>query len=210
MVPRVDWFTFTSTLMDAEAPEARLPRFAITVPLLPLAVPCVAVAETNVTSGGNDPRQRIELGPGYQVPFAERIRREAGIPTMAVGLITEPEQAEAIVAEGRADLVALARGMMDDPRWAWHAARALGAIDGVRAVFPGGFFKEFVVNFDGTGRSVADIDRDLREKHRIFGGKDLSLEMPELGQSALYCVTEVHEREDIDRLADALREVSRS
>jgi 2,4-dienoyl-CoA reductase-like NADH-dependent reductase (Old Yellow Enzyme family) len=81
----------------------------------------------DVSSGGNDPRQKIPLGPGYQVPFAERVRREAGIVTWAVGMITEPHQAEAIVAGGRADLVALARGMMYDPRWAWHAAEALDA-----------------------------------------------------------------------------------
>jgi len=81
----------------------------------------------DVSSGGNDPGQKITLGPGYQVPFAERVRREAGIPVMAVGLITDPHQAEAIVASGKADFVAIARGAMDNPRWAWHAARALGA-----------------------------------------------------------------------------------
>ena len=81
----------------------------------------------DVSSGGNHPGQAIALGPGYQVPFAERIRAETGMTTMAVGMITEPRQAEAIVAAGRADLVALARGMMFDPRWAWHAAVALGA-----------------------------------------------------------------------------------
>ncbi len=81
----------------------------------------------DVTSGGLDPRQKIETGPGYQVPFAERVRREAGTHTWAVGLITEARQAEAIIAEGRADMVALARGMMRDPRWAWHAAEELGA-----------------------------------------------------------------------------------
>lgn len=80
----------------------------------------------DVTSGGLDPRQQITLGPGYQVPFAEQVRREAGIPTMAVGMITDPHQAEEVVASGKADMVAIARGMMDDPRWAWHAARALG------------------------------------------------------------------------------------
>ncbi len=81
----------------------------------------------DVSSGGLDPRQKIPLGPGYQVPFSERIRREAEIPTWAVGMITNPQQAEAIVAEGRADLVALARAIMYDPRFAWHAAAALGA-----------------------------------------------------------------------------------
>jgi len=86
-----------------------------------------------------------------------------------------------------------------------YAARALERIDGVRLPFPTGFFKEFVVNFDGTGKSVADVNRSLR-LHGIFGGKDLSRELPELGQSALYCVTEIHTREDIDRLAAALKE----
>jgi len=81
----------------------------------------------DVSSGGLDPRQKVPVGPGYQVPFAAKVRREAGIPTWAVGMITEPEQAEAIVAQGGADMVAIARGMMFDPRWAWHAAEALGA-----------------------------------------------------------------------------------
>lgn len=81
----------------------------------------------DVSSGGLDPRQKIDLGPAYQVPFAERIRAATGITTMAVGMITGPRQAEAIIAEGRADMIALARAVMDDPRWAWHAARELGA-----------------------------------------------------------------------------------
>lgn len=80
----------------------------------------------DVSSGGNDPSQKIILGPGYQVPFAERIKREVGIPVMAVGLITEPEQAEALVADGKTDFVALARAFLDDPHWAWHAAYRLG------------------------------------------------------------------------------------
>ena len=78
------------------------------------------------SSGGAVAEQQLKVYPGYQVPFAERIRREAGIPTMAVGLITEPIQAEEIVAGERADLVALGRGMLYDPRWAWHAAVSLG------------------------------------------------------------------------------------
>ncbi len=81
----------------------------------------------DVSSGGNNPGQKIQFRPGYQVPFAERIRAETGIATMAVGMITEPAQAEEIVAGGKADMVALARGMMFNPRWAWHAAEALGA-----------------------------------------------------------------------------------
>ena len=80
----------------------------------------------DVSSGGNHPGQKITLGPGYQVPFAEQVKREVGIPVMAVGLITGPHQAEEIVASGKADFVAIARGAMDNPRWAWHAARALG------------------------------------------------------------------------------------
>ena len=81
----------------------------------------------DVSSGGVSPLQKIAIGPGYQVPFAERIKAETGVNTMAVGLVTEARQAEAIVASGQADLVALARGMLYDPRWAWHAAAELGA-----------------------------------------------------------------------------------
>ena len=81
----------------------------------------------HVSGGGLSPLQQIPLEPGYQVPFAERIRRETGMTTIAVGLITEPEQAEAIVSSGKADMVALARGMLYDPRWPWHAAAKLGA-----------------------------------------------------------------------------------
>jgi 2,4-dienoyl-CoA reductase-like NADH-dependent reductase (Old Yellow Enzyme family) len=80
----------------------------------------------DVSSGGMSPAQQIPLSPGYQVPFAERIKRETGITTIAVGLITEPEQADAIVAHGRADMVSLARGMLYNPRWPWHAAAQLG------------------------------------------------------------------------------------
>ena len=81
----------------------------------------------HVSSGGVSARQQIPLGPGYQVALAEQVRRGTGLPTIAVGLITEPEQAEAIVASGQADLVALARAMLFDPRWPWHAAARLGA-----------------------------------------------------------------------------------
>ncbi|MDE2166957.1 MAG: NADH:flavin oxidoreductase/NADH oxidase [Alphaproteobacteria bacterium] len=80
----------------------------------------------DVSSGGLDPRQKIPLAPGYQVPFGEKVRKEVGIPTMSVGLITAPHQAEAIIASGQADMVVLARGAMWDPRFAWHAAEELG------------------------------------------------------------------------------------
>jgi 2,4-dienoyl-CoA reductase-like NADH-dependent reductase (Old Yellow Enzyme family) len=81
----------------------------------------------HVSSGGVSAQQKIPIGPGYQVGLAETLRRETGLPTLAVGLITEAAQAEAIVASGQADLVALARAMLFDPRWPWHAAAQLGA-----------------------------------------------------------------------------------
>jgi 2,4-dienoyl-CoA reductase-like NADH-dependent reductase (Old Yellow Enzyme family) len=81
----------------------------------------------DVTSGQLDPRQQIPFAPGYHVPFAARVKKEVAIPVMVVGMISRPPQAEEIVASGQADLIAIARGMMDDPRWAWHAARELGA-----------------------------------------------------------------------------------
>jgi 2,4-dienoyl-CoA reductase-like NADH-dependent reductase (Old Yellow Enzyme family) len=80
----------------------------------------------DASSGGNAAAQKIPVGPGYHVEFAARIRREAGIKTWAVGVITEPEQAERIVASGQADCTAHARAFLLDPRWAWNAARALG------------------------------------------------------------------------------------
>jgi 2,4-dienoyl-CoA reductase-like NADH-dependent reductase (Old Yellow Enzyme family) len=81
----------------------------------------------DASSGGISPAQKIPLGPGYQVPLAREIRRATSIATMAVGLITEPKQAEAIVVSGDADLVAMARALLWNPRWPWHAAAALGA-----------------------------------------------------------------------------------
>ncbi len=84
-------------------------------------------AAIHVSSGGASPEQRIDVGPGYQVPFAERVKAAVGIPVIAVGLITEPRQAEEIVSAGSADAVALARAMLYDPRWPWHAAAELGA-----------------------------------------------------------------------------------
>ncbi len=81
----------------------------------------------DVSSGGMVPNAQIPASPGFQVQFAARIRREAGIATAAVGLITEPEQANAIIAAGEADLVLLARQMLRDPHWPLHAAAALGA-----------------------------------------------------------------------------------
>jgi 2,4-dienoyl-CoA reductase-like NADH-dependent reductase (Old Yellow Enzyme family) len=80
-----------------------------------------------ISSGGISADARPTLVANTNVQFAEKVRREAGIATRTVGLIATPRQAEAIVAEGKADMVALARAMLDDPHWGWHAAQLLGA-----------------------------------------------------------------------------------
>lgn len=88
----------------------------------------------DVSSGGVDPtRQRIPIGPGYQVPGAVAVRQGAGVAVAAVGLITEPEQAQAVVAEGKADMVLVARAVLRDPYWPIRAAVALGRPDAVKA-----------------------------------------------------------------------------
>ena len=79
------------------------------------------------SSGGLVPNANVPVGPGYQVAFAEAIRREAALPTAAVGMITKPEQADEIVAGGKADAVLLGRQLLRDPYWPLHAAKALGA-----------------------------------------------------------------------------------
>jgi len=79
-----------------------------------------------VSSGGLVPQARIKVGPGYQVPFAEKVKKGAPLAVRAVGMIADPEQAEAIVSGGKADMVALARGFLDNPRWVWHAAEKFG------------------------------------------------------------------------------------
>ncbi len=81
----------------------------------------------DVSSGGNSPDQQVAVSPGYQVPFATRIRRASGLPVAAVGLITEPQQAEQILATGRADAVFLGRELLRDPSFAQRAAHELGA-----------------------------------------------------------------------------------
>jgi len=85
----------------------------------------IGVDAIDCSSGGNVPNAKIPTGPGYQVPFAKAIRHQAEITTAAVGMITEPQQAEAIIANGDADLVLLAREMLRDPYWPIHTARAL-------------------------------------------------------------------------------------
>lgn len=88
-----------------------------------------------------------------------------------------------------------------------YAMRLISEIDGVKApIFKSAHFKEFTVNFDGAGLSVKEVHKKLLQ-HKIHGGKDISKEVPELGQTAIYCVTEVHSKEEIERLAEVLKEV---
>ncbi|EDK59448.1 oxidoreductase, FAD/FMN-binding [Burkholderia mallei JHU] len=81
----------------------------------------------DVSSGGVSPLQKIPLSPGYQVPFAQAVKRAVGLPTIAVGLISDPAHANRVIEAGDADFVAMARAMLYDPRWPWHAAAQLGA-----------------------------------------------------------------------------------
>lgn len=91
--------------------------------LRPLGVDLV-----DCSSGGLAPHARIQTGPGYQTPFAARIRRDTGVLTGAVGMITEAHQADSIIRQGDADIVLLARELLRDPYWPLHAAKALGAV----------------------------------------------------------------------------------
>jgi 2,4-dienoyl-CoA reductase-like NADH-dependent reductase (Old Yellow Enzyme family) len=79
-----------------------------------------------VSSGGIVPKAPIPVAPGYQLELAQRVRRESGLRTRAVGLLAEARQVEAVIASGQADMVAMARAFLDDPHWPWHAAEALG------------------------------------------------------------------------------------
>ncbi len=81
----------------------------------------------DISSGQLDARQKIPFAPAYNAPFSERVRRETGIPTMTVGFITKAQEAEDIIASGKADFICIGRAAMWDPRWAWHAAEELGA-----------------------------------------------------------------------------------
>ncbi|MEZ5936073.1 MAG: NADH:flavin oxidoreductase/NADH oxidase [Alphaproteobacteria bacterium] len=91
------------------------------------ALEVLGAAAIHVSSGGISPKQQIRVSPGYQVDFAAAVKAATGLSTIAVGLITEPRQAEEIIATGQADAVALARAMLYNPRWPWHAAAELGA-----------------------------------------------------------------------------------
>jgi 2,4-dienoyl-CoA reductase-like NADH-dependent reductase (Old Yellow Enzyme family) len=108
-----DWVEGGWTVADAAAFASELRR--------------LGAAYVCVSSGGAIPKAAIPTGPGYQVGLAAEVKAKSGIATCAVGMITGPDQAEDIVASGKADMVALARGFLDDPRWGWHAADRLGA-----------------------------------------------------------------------------------
>jgi NADPH2 dehydrogenase len=90
------------------------------------------IAYVCVSSGGVRAKVTVPAAPNYQVPLAHAVRQATGVPTRAVGLITDPRQAEQILEAGSADMIALARAFLDDPRWGWHAADVLGA----KAHFP--------------------------------------------------------------------------
>ena len=91
------------------------------------AAKALGIAYVCVSSGGIRAKVTVPAAPGYQVPLAHEVRKATGVPTRAVGLITDPRQAENILAAGSADMVALARAFLDDPRWGWRAADMLGA-----------------------------------------------------------------------------------
>jgi 2,4-dienoyl-CoA reductase-like NADH-dependent reductase (Old Yellow Enzyme family) len=114
----------------------------------------------DVSSGGMTPGQVVPLGPGYQTPFAERIRREAGIPTGAVGMITDAAQAEHILRTGQADLVLLARELLREPYWALNAAKELGdtiswPAQYLRAATPGSQEREPVLSSVNASSVIA-------------------------------------------------------
>lgn len=90
------------------------------------AVEARGCSAIHVSSGGTSPAQKIPVGPNYQVPLARQVKQAVSMPVVAVGLITEAEQAEAIVSTGDADMIAVARAVLYDPRWPWHVAAALG------------------------------------------------------------------------------------
>jgi hypothetical protein len=107
-----------------------------------------------VSSGGISPAARPAITLGYQIPLAAAVKKASGIAVQAVGMIVDPHQAEKIVAEGHADCVALARGFLDDPRWAWHAAAVLGA----DAVFPPQYLRARPEQLAGRGAYALSTD----------------------------------------------------
>jgi 2,4-dienoyl-CoA reductase-like NADH-dependent reductase (Old Yellow Enzyme family) len=117
-VSATDWVSKSESMPDGGLSIEEIVEFA-----------CLVKAEgidlLDVSSGGNDPRQQIPLGPGYQVAFADRIRRETGLSTGAVGMITDPAQADQIIRTGQADVILLARELLREPYWPLRAADEL-------------------------------------------------------------------------------------
>lgn len=111
-----------------------------------------------VSSGGNSLDQKIPIGEGHQVDFSERIKRETGMPTMTMGMIYDPEHAEKIVADGEANMVALARTMLIDPHWPWHAATVLDA----DVAFPPQYLRGYRSRWHREKRSGALEPRDCK------------------------------------------------
>ena len=109
----------------------------------------------HISSGGVSPQQKIAIGPGYQVPFARMAKQKSGLPTIAVGLITDPAQANQLLINGDADLVALARAFLYNPRWGWAAAAALGGEVAANAQY-------WRCLPPGTGRIFGDIHVGMR------------------------------------------------
>jgi len=109
-----------------------------------------------VSSGGISPAARPAIAPGYQVPLAAAVKKASGIAVQAVGMIVDPHQAEAVVADGHADFVALARRFLDDPRWAWHAAAALGA----DAVYPPQYLRARPEHWPGAALTRHGLSRE--------------------------------------------------
>src|SRR6266567_2853458 len=91
------------------------------------ALKAAGIDYVDISSANITPKSRWPNEPGFNVPIAERVRRETGLPVRVVGMIVNAKQAEAIIAEGKADMIAMARAFLDDPHWAWHAAQILGA-----------------------------------------------------------------------------------
>lgn len=108
----------------------------------------------HVSSGANVAKAAIPVGPGYQVEMAARVRKETRLTTIAVGMINDPFQAETIVRSGQADAVAIARGMLNDPRWAWHAAVALGQEGTYPIQYVRGHPKNYGIPVPGTARTA--------------------------------------------------------
>lgn len=106
------------------APEGLTPDDAVSIAK---SLKDVGLDYCCVSSGAGSADPHMVIGPEYQVPFAARVRQGTGMVTRAVGLIATPKQAERVLADGKADQIALGRAFLDDPHWAWHAARALGA-----------------------------------------------------------------------------------